>query len=334
MPAKKSKLLLSIVIVSFNTAKLTKACLNSVVRKINCSQLLKEKTEIIVVDNASSDDSVDAILNLSKNIDSRQTQHHSILKLIQNKTNQGFGQANNQAAQVAKGKYLLFLNSDTLLKPKSLEVLINTIESQEAKKAHVKLLTASLLNANNSYQHQGGDLPNLLSVFGQWCGLDDWPILGQFFPSIQKKLPKNTLLAHKKPLLITRGWIGATALMIEKENFLNLDGFDKQIFMYGEDLDLCWRAHQLGMQSAIATSSFVVHFGSQSSSDTNAKTKEIQALFYFFKKYFSAWQTKILFILIAFGCFLRYLAFKLQNKSSIATFYKELGIDLLHKKYQ
>ena len=98
---------LSIIILSYNTKDLTINCLNSIVEQYK-QELDKDRFEIIVVDNASSDDSLAAILRLKSKI--------SNLKLIESKENLGFSKGCNLGAENAKGEYLLFLNSDTEIK--------------------------------------------------------------------------------------------------------------------------------------------------------------------------------------------------------------------------
>ena len=101
---------LSIIIVSFNTKKILKDCIESVVKTTK-----KIKYEIIVVDNDSKDGSVELLRKLAKKYP---------IRIIANKNNAGFGIANNQGAQIAKGKYILFLNSDTIVKKNVLGEMI------------------------------------------------------------------------------------------------------------------------------------------------------------------------------------------------------------------
>ena len=97
---------LSIIIVSFNTEKLTKECIESVVKNTKGISY-----EFLVMDNISKDDSVEMLRGLAKKLP---------LTLNENKENIGFGQANNQGMKIAKGRYLLLLNSDTYVKDNTL----------------------------------------------------------------------------------------------------------------------------------------------------------------------------------------------------------------------
>lgn len=304
------QILLSVIVVSYNTAKLTKQCLESVIAETKSFKLLNKNTEIIVVDNASSDDSVKILNQLP-------------IILIKNSSNIGFGPANNLAVKKASGEYLLFLNSDTLVKPGSISILLEALRSDQAAIDQIKLATATLYNADGSYQHQGGDLPNLPATLSQWLGFDDLPLIGKYFPSMQKKLLPNAINQCNNNLTI-RGWVGGTALMIRSKDFLTLKGFDPNMFMYGEDMELCFRAYKLGWRSAIATKSNVTHLGSASSSSTNAKIGEAQAMLYIFKKHYPTWQYAIARIIIYLGAYLRQVLFRLRNDQFNASIYHKL----------
>ena len=94
------KLDLSIIIISFKTEKLTRECINSVFQKTKGITF-----EIIVIDNNSPDGSVAMLEGLAR--------RHPQVKVIKNKENLGFGQANNQGMKISRGRYILLLNSDT-----------------------------------------------------------------------------------------------------------------------------------------------------------------------------------------------------------------------------
>lgn len=310
--------LLSVVVVSYNTAQITLDCLNALINEINFSPNLANKTEILVVDNASHDQSVPAIENLivKNNLDQSFT-------LFKSNTNLGFAKANNYAAKTARGKYLLFLNSDTIVKSGSLDQLLSTFQTQTAQINKLGIIAARLLNPDGSQQHQGGDLPTKLSIACQWLGLDDIPFIGQFFPSLQKKLPKNINL-DKNDALVLRGWIGGTAMVIERELFQQLGGFDQTIFMYGEDLDLCMRAARLGWRTAIATQAEIIHLGSASSSQIEAKLGEVNSLKYILTKHYSEGFWKSVYPVILAGCWLRLQLFTILDRPIQAKTYRRL----------
>lgn len=314
MKTTPSQYLLSIIVVSYNTARLTQTCLESVIANLQTSSFLKNQSEIIVVDNDSSDQSV-------KFLKKFQTTQKLPVKLILNQENLGFAVANNQAIGQAKGKYLFLLNSDTIVHDQALEKLVVGLESASAS---LGLLAASLVNGDGSYQPQGGDLPTLFSLLVQWLSLDDLPIFGQFLPCFQKRHQKNISQSlSNQPVLM--GWVGGTAVLIKKQVFQQIGLLDEKIFMYGEDSELCLRAARAGWGRAILPSAQVTHFGFQSSSANNAKLGEVKSLFYIFDQYYPAWQKGFLRLILNLGCFLRMIIFKLQGKTKLAQFYQQLG---------
>ncbi len=190
---------LSLIIVSYNTASLTKNCLFSVCDDLGTS-FLKDDFEIIVIDNNSSDDSVQMLEALSKKHSASTTSllNSKTFHLIKNKENLGFAQASNQGIKLARGKFILLLNSDTVVIPGALNNLITTytnhppdgttarLASEVGKLDHLGILAATLLNQDGSIQPQGGSLPNLFTLSSHMFFWDNFPILKILLPSTQK----------------------------------------------------------------------------------------------------------------------------------------------------
>lgn len=110
-------MLLSVIIVSYNTQKLTLETIKSVVNSTQKSKILDKNLEIIVVDNNSHDETISSLKKLKKEMSVP-------LLLVENKKNVGFGNANNQAVEKASGAYYLFLNSDTIVREHALENMV------------------------------------------------------------------------------------------------------------------------------------------------------------------------------------------------------------------
>ncbi|MCW9098175.1 MAG: glycosyltransferase, partial [Ignavibacteriaceae bacterium] len=135
----------SVIIVNYNSTVLLKNCLNSV------NEFTKELNyEIIVVDNNSVEGDIEKQL---KNCDR--------IKLIKNDINKGFGAANNQGVKISKGKYVLFLNNDTVLFENSIKKVFEYAESVNEK----CIIGCKLLNEDRSLQKSVYDFPTLLNVF-------------------------------------------------------------------------------------------------------------------------------------------------------------------------
>lgn len=344
----------STIIISYNTKDLTLQTLDSVAAEVFRTDLLKKQSEVIVVDNASSDDSVAAIEQWFQGLP---TNHQKLftLKVIKNAKNVGFGAANNQAVAQAQGEYLFFLNSDTIVQPGTYQKLLTafsqhptidrTAQSSQFNSTtdRLGLIAAELENQGGSLQPQGGDLPSLLALAGQWLFLDDIPLLGQFLPSTQftgrnvkkalwqKKFGETQKLAFGSAqdssgqainaYLLSMGWVAATALMVRQETLAEIGEFDPLIFMYGEDMELCLRAAHHHWDRAILVGAKVTHLGSASSSSKSAIVGEFNAYSYIWSKHFPIWQKPVAQTILWVGVLLRWLIFATMGKTALAKVY-------------
>lgn len=306
---------LTIIIVSYNTKKLTLQTIDTAWKEAQSSKTLAKKTEIIVVDNDSKDGTVAAV---------RDTFKSSNIKVIANKHNKGFASANNQGIKIAKGKYIILLNSDTIVQKGGLSTMVETFErfpvdektaslaSQENKIDRLGILAPTLLNPDGTLQPQGGDLPTLLSLFNHMSFLDDLPIVGKFLPSTQHTgLRQSEQLRYhtNDPRLIKRGWVGGTAMMIRKEVIEEIGLLDDAIFMYGEDTEYCMRADHHHWDVAIDPQAKITHFGQASSSSANAIKGEFKFYTYNWSKHKPLWQIAVVKIILKMGTILRIIAF-------------------------
>ncbi len=320
-------MLLSVIIVSHNTCHLTVGAVEAVYQDCLKTEILfKHKhlaAEVIVVDNASSDETVSKLAAWAKT-------HPSLpLLIIKNSTNLGFPKANNQAAGQARGQYLLLLNSDTILQNGALQSLLARINIPGQD-----ILAPVLLNSDGSTQLQGGDLPSFGSLTAQMLFLDDLPIMGKFFSSMQhtgrNREGQNMIDAVEEfkqvglPLSIRQGWVSGAALMISKYNYLTLGGLDEEIFMYGEDMEFCLRSRSHGLITAIVLGAKVLHFGSSSSSTTQAVLGEILGLKHIWKKHKTPLETFFAIAVIRLGVLLRWLIFGIIGTSQKAAIYREV----------
>jgi GT2 family glycosyltransferase len=312
----KTDNILSIIIVSYNTADLTAQTLSSVKTSLDKSPQLKTKTEIFVVDNNSKDDSLKVINKFKKDFPQ--------FTVIANKDNKGFARANNQAAIQATGKYLLLLNSDTIVQRKALEILINGAEEYD-----FKIAASLLLNKDHSIQPQGGNLPSLTTLFNHMFFLDDLPLIGKLFPSTQYtgmnfiKNEKHQVCRGNQIQTREIGWVGGTAMLICRKLWEKIGSLDEKIFMYGEDIELCMRAQQIGVKIGIIESSLIVHLGSASSSSKNALLGELKSYQYIWKKHKPSWQYPILKFILTGGVLLRVVLFAWILRDPRGKIYKE-----------
>lgn len=289
----------STIIISYNTADLTIHAIESVLA--NYSQDAIEG-EVIVVDNASSDDSVDRI----------RAQFGKKVIIISNPTNDGFAAANNIGIKQAKGAYYFLLNSDTILKPHAIKHLLyvfhNHVENYATQQLEntpklidrVGLVSGMLLNPDGSIQPQGGALPTLINLMSWWL----WPLPGNvpLFPARQEYHATSPDFFRAPQQM---GWLGGTALLIKREVIDEIGDLDANIFMYAEDVELCWRAQQHHWDIVYTPSAQITHLGSASSSSTRAIIGEIRGLKYVLAKHMSDVQYQLAMIILRIGAHLR-----------------------------
>lgn len=220
---------LSIIILSYNTKRVTRQCLQSLFK--NLKKINKLEWEVIVVDNGSKDGSLQMLENYKV---------HKLIKLLKNKKNIGFAKANNQALKIAKGKYILFLNSDVIVEKVDFNKLIVYLDKNPkigALTVKVRLPTGKIDPAC----HRGFPTPwnsfcyfsKLEKVFGKM------PLIGRIFGGYHLAyLNLNTI--HEVDS------ISGAFYFTRKDILKRLNGFDEKFFMYGEDIDLSLRIKKLG----------------------------------------------------------------------------------------
>jgi GT2 family glycosyltransferase len=275
---------LSILVVNYNTQEVTLHCLQSIF-----ASNTKYTYEVILVDNHSTDGSVAAFKN---------TKYP--LVLIENSHNSGFANANNLGAKSARGKYLWLLNSDTLIKPDTIEKFLNL-----AYKHGSYLASCRLLNPDGSIQPQGGALPTLLNLTTWMLNLDNLPLIRRLIPSYQLSRPYP-----QQPHL---GWIGGTAMLVRRDLYHGLSGLDENIFMYGEDVEFCLRAAKGGITPDYFPQPQIVHLGQASGSNQRAVLGEYTGLKYIYRKHKSPVARTYLRGILKIGALLRVISFTLTG---------------------
>lgn len=209
----------SVIILSYNTSSLLRNCLRSVI-----NNTFGIDYEITVVDNASTDGSVEMIESEFKEI-----------KLIKNTENQGFSKANNQAIKIARGKYILLLNSDTLTQKNIIESMVKFIEAHEDAAA----IGPKVLNADGTLQNMGVHFP---TIHGELLLLFR---IYKFFP-----WRTRNRLFHKyfrdENTISQVDWISGCCLLIRRKALEEIGLLSEEFFFYGEEIEWCYRAQRLG----------------------------------------------------------------------------------------
>jgi len=264
MASKKPQL--SIIILTWNTAKITKNCIRSI------NQHLKNKLdyEIILVDNGSTDNTT----TLLKNEDN--------LSIIKNKQNYGFSKGNNIGAKKAKGDYLLFLNSDIEMTDSNLVNMLNYY----VNKPNIGLIGPKFLNPDLSVQG---------SVFPPQTPLN---ALKEYWFNQKEAYSKY----YPKSLSPQKVWsISGGAILINKNIFNKVDGWDERYFFYYEDLELCRQIRKLYLDIIYYPKMKVIHRHGASGSNLAGNENQWRRLIPSSKIYHGLVKHNLLFLIIWTG---------------------------------
>ncbi|MBI3443616.1 glycosyltransferase family 2 protein [Candidatus Woesebacteria bacterium] len=289
---------ISVIIVNWNTKKLLEDCLKSIfefTKGINF--------EVIVVDNGSEDGSRDMVKKKFPQV-----------KLIPNKENLGFTKANNQGIKIAKGEYMLLLNSDTYLVENSLKKLVGKARSI----ANLGALGPMLLNENRSIQQSAGFFPHLPQVFYWMSFLDDLPggtILRPYHVDHDSFYQKDQEV----------NWVTAAAILVPKRVIGKVGSLDENIFMYGEEVDWCYRIKKEKFEIFYSPATKIVHIGRGSSGkiSQNAILGEYGGIKYFYAKHKSSRSLQLLRALLKMGALARIAIFAILGGREASKFYVE-----------
>lgn len=248
---------LSIILLNFNKSALTVRCLMSVYAQYS-QEFEKNNFEIVLVDNASESDD---IRNLKKEIDKHKFKN---LNIIENKKNVGFSTGCNMGSREAKGDILLFLNNDTEVKDRGISQMLEYIQNNQ----NAGILGGKLINPDGSNQPSVGKFYTPLNALLFLLGL------------------QRTGFLDKNPDKISQvDWVTGGCMMVKKQVFEALSGFDENIFMYIEDMEFCYRAKENGYLAFFYPHVTIEHADQGSSSRSFAIENIYQNLLYFYKKH-------------------------------------------------
>lgn len=282
---------LSVIIASYNTRGLLQDCLVSLYNSIKHSKLIEY--EVIIVDNYSKDDSIAMVKNLFPHA-----------KIIQNKFNVGFGKANNQGIKTSKGKYILLLNSDTLLHKDSINNSLKFIQ----KDVNIGVVGCQLLNKDGTIQRSAGYFPTISRVFLWMFFIDDLPIVNKYIKSYHV----TNLDFFKKTQEVD--WVTGAYFLARREVFIN-NYFDPNIFMYTEEVELCMRIKKKGWKIIYTPEASVIHYQSMSNRGYTNLFDELLGLEYLYQKNFPGIYKIALKYLLRTGALLRYVIFGIIGTS-------------------
>lgn len=242
----------SFIVVNYKTPELSEACLRSILAKSFAAG-----DEIIIIDNGSGDDSVVRLQALA-------AEFNPVLHLLLSPFNRGFAAANNLGAQVARGDYLFFVNSDTIFKDNVAKKMRTIFETEKS----IGILAPRLISPQGQKQEFSfGAFPSLRNLIFR-----------------RKKI--KTFVSDGRNLQ-TADWVSGAAVAIRRELWEKIKPWDEAYFMYYEDVDLCWRAQKSGYQAGVLNTAPLVHLGGGSwNLDKDKKNRYYQAQTYFFRKHY------------------------------------------------
>lgn len=234
---------ISVILISFNTAEMTRKALGLLMSLSN-----SVKMEVIVVDNASTDGSVEMLRNEFPGI-----------TLILNSKNVGFGRANNQALPLISGRFILLLNTDAFVEE---DTVAKTIQYMEAHPA-CGILGVKLIGREGELQPSCRYFPTPWNMFLNSTGLT------RFF--------KRTIMVDDMTwdhaAVRECDWVPGCYFLIRKELINQIGLFDPRYFLYYEEIDYCFNAKKAGWRIAYFPYTSVVHIGGESAKSAGKITK-------------------------------------------------------------
>ncbi len=284
---------LSVIIISFNTKEIIEDCIVSVLRNIK-----DIKYEIIVVDNNSTDGSVNYLKKLSykKNV---------ICRFL--KENIGFGGANNIGMKLSRGNYILLLNSDCVVQNN----VILKIKSWMDQNQKYGLVSPNLYNKDGTVQGTGGYFPSLLSVFS-WMTIQDIPfvdlLIKPFHPLKGQSAFKNLKFYQQSRDL---DWVTGAFFMLRRKAYEDVGYFDTDYFMYTEEVDYSYRLKEKGWLVKYLPYKGILHFGGASGVGGDSIVREFEGVKLFYRKHYQMWKYPVLRLLLKTGCLWRMIVFGL-----------------------
>ena len=247
-------MVLSVIIVSYNSSSFLELCLFSVTQSLCVAKI---KSEIIVVDNYSSDNSCDIV-----------KEKFPLVTLIKNDKNEGFSKANNLGVSRAKGKYICILNPDTVLKEDTFSKILEFYKSN----LKVGFVGCQMIDGNGRFLKESKrSVPSVFSSFMKLVGVSKF-----YYSSLDQN---------------KRGYIDVLAgafMFVEKQIYDSVQGFDEDYFMYGEDIDLSYKVLKSGHLNYYLGDVKIIHFKGESTDKNFIYVNRFyNAMYIFYLKHFN-----------------------------------------------
>jgi len=255
-----NKPVLSIISLNYKKKDLTAVSMRSLYKYYK-KEFDNGDFEYIVVDNDSKDGSLEFFR--------KEVKKYNNFKIVASKKNAGYGAGNNLGAKYASGDFMLFLNNDTQVQNTA---FVNMLEFLKSHK-EADFLGGELVTFDGKPQVSTGSFYSPISLIFYMLGMQRFGFV------------------DKNPTSIKRvDWIKGACFMVRRSVFEKLRGFDEQIFMYAEDMELCYRAWENGYGIWFYPGSKILHAEQGSSNRSFAIINIYKNLIYFYKKHRSKWE--------------------------------------------
>jgi len=292
---------LSIIIVNYNVKHFLEQCLCSVQKAISMPGM---KAEILIIDNNSSDNSIEYL-----------QPKFPFAKFIQNKENTGFAKACNQALALASGKYILFLNPDTIVPEDCFAKCISFFNTHtDAGALGIKMIDGSGKFLKESKRAFPDPFTSLYKLFG----------LSKLFPHSRTfgKYHLEYLDENKNHEIDV---LAGAFIMVKKEVLEKTGSFDENFFMYGEDIDLSYRIQKAGFKNYYFAESSIIHFKGESTrkASLNYVRMFYSAMAKFVRKHYGSSKAGFFNFLVHIAIWIRAIF------SGIARFIERIGLPLI-----
>ncbi len=266
----------SIIYVNYKSEELTKNSIKSVLEKTRGIEF-----EIFVVDNNSQDGSIEGI-----------EKEFPQIKIIKNSTNAGFGTANNLALRKAKGKYILCLNTDTILLNNAIKMMFDYMEKEENR--NTGACGCYLVDSDLQPSNCGGLLPSVSALIWKFG-------FRKLCKKYYEKKYVGKITKETKNIYTDIGYITGADLFLRKTVLDETGLYDENLFMYFEDSDLCKRIKDKGYKLALVETANIQHLeGKSTKNPLNKKIWFKTSEMYYFRKHFpnQLWLVKLMYLIL------------------------------------
>lgn len=273
--------MISIIIVNFNTENLLRDCLRSIYEKTSGLSY-----EIFVVDNASSDNSCTMV-----------QYEFPEINLIRNTENKGFAAANNQAISLVKGKYIVLLNSDTVLINNAFGIMYDFMEDHD----NVGICGPQLLNKDHSIQKSIAEFPSVKKIIGSYVAS-----VNRIKPLHDFNRFEPQYYDYTRQKKIAGAALTGACLMIRRSLFEEFGLLDEQYFFYLEEADWSLSVIKKGWGIWFVPEAKVMHYlmasvkqNRNTEVEIKVKTRQVKSLIYFYRKHYGQCNVALLRIVLA-----------------------------------